>query len=302
LSEALDRGRERLAEIMRNGRVRIRSFVIALAIAILPASTLAQTDLSAVYPGPRRVDVSGAGGFLLSTDWSSLVLLGAVSPVSGALEQVLVRDLLVRPGPVFDAVVTYWEGRYGFRTHAGFAQSCLTAGTTCADVAGQAGTATSVDVNAWMYDIGGAIGLIDYRRGAWVWPYVFLGFGGVTYDLESTVGPPLTFIERGPPRSADGRLTVSRDDPDTALIAIDELSLETRFALNLGVGTDVRIPLGPASVGVRLEVSDHIHRSPIDVLIVQLDGFRTSRSDTRLDFGYVHNLRVAGGLVLQFGR
>jgi hypothetical protein len=286
---------------MRSGRVRIRSVVIALAIVTLPGSAGAQVDLSAIYPGPRRLDISAAGGFVLSTDWSNLVLLGGVSSVTGALEQVLVRDLVVRPGPVLDAVVTYWEGRYGFRTHVGFSQSCLTVGTSCGGVLGQAGTPTSVDVNAWTYDIGGAIGLVDYRRNTWVWPYVFLGFGGVTYDLDRTVGPPLTFIERSPPPSADGRVIVSRTDLDTSLIAIDELSLETKFAVNFGVGTDLRLPLGPASLGVRLEASDLIHGSPLDVLVVQVDRFRT-RGDTHLGFGYVHNLRAEAGLVLQFGR
>ena len=287
---------------MRNGGVGIRSVVIALAIVTLPALADAQADLSAIYPGPKHVDVSAAGGFVLATDWSDLVLLGAVSPVSGALEQVLVRDLTVRPGPVLDAVVTYWEGRYGFRTHIGFAQSCLTVSTSCADVVGRAGAPTSIDVNAWTYDIGGAIGLIDYRRNIWVWPYVFLGFGGVTYDLDRTVGAPLTFIERRPPASPDGRLIVSKTDLDSALIAIDELSLETKFAMNFGVGTDLRVPLGAASLGVRLELSDHIHRSPLDILVVPVDRSRRAREETRLDFGYVHNLRAAGGLVLQFGR
>jgi hypothetical protein len=287
---------------MRNGRARFRSVLIALAVATLPTSAVAQTDLSDVYPGRRHLDVSAAGGFLLSTDWSSLVLLGAVTPVSGALEQVLVRDLVVRPGPVLDAVVTYWEGRYGFRTHVGYAQSCLTVGTSCADVAGRTGAPRPIDVNAWMYDIGGAIGLIDYRRNTWVWPYVFLGFGGVTYDLEETISPPLIFIERAPPPLPGGRLIVSTDTSDPALIAIDELSLETTFAVTFGVGTDLRIPLGPASLGVRLEVSDNVHGSPIDVLVVPVDRFRAARSDTRLDFGYVHNLRAAAGLVLHFGR
>lgn len=277
-----------------------RAAFIALVLVVLPASAAAQADLSAIYPGPRRVDVSVAGGFRLSTDWSDLVLLGAVSPASGALEQVLTRELLVRPGPVFDAVVTYWEGRYGFRTHVGFAESCLTAAAACADVAATA--PRSVDVTAWTYDIGGSIGLIDYRRNAWVWPYVFVGAGGVTYDLDRTVGPPLTFIERSPPRTSDGRVVVSRDDPDAVLIAIDELSLETKFALNLGVGTDVRVPLGPTSVGVRLEVSDHIHRSPVDVLVAEVGSSRAAPAGTQLRTGYVHNLRIAGGLVLQFGR
>lgn len=284
---------------MRNGR-NIRSVVVALALVGLPTSAGAQTDLSAIPPGPRRVDVSGAGGYLLSTDWSDLVLLGEVSPVSGALEQVLLPDLMVRPSRVFDVVVTYWEGRYGFRTHVGFAQSCLTVGSSCSEVAGPARAPSAIDVNGWTYDIGGAIGLIDYRRGTQVWPYVFLGFGGVTYDLERTTGPPLTFLERSAP--SRNRVLVSRDDPDPALIVIDELNLETKFAVNLGVGTDVRLPLGPASLGLRLEISDHIHRSPLDILVVPVDRVAGARSDTHLDFGYVHNLRAAAGLVVQFGR
>jgi hypothetical protein len=287
---------------MRNRRIGIRSVVVALALLVPPTSAGAQADLFEIPPGPKRVDLSGSGGLLLSTDWSDLVLLGSVATVSGALEQVLVRDLVVRPGPVFDAVVTYWEGRYGFRTHVGFAQSCLTTGRICGEVTGPADTASSVDVKTWMYDIGGAIGLMDYRRGTWVWPYVFVGFGGATYDLERSVSPPLTFIERSPPRAADGRIIVSRDDPDPLLLAIDELGIETTFAVNLGVGTDVRLPLGPASVGLRLEGSDHIHRSPIDIQVVQIDTFTAVRRDTRLDFGFVHNLRASAGLVVQFGR
>ncbi len=140
---------------MRTHPVIARTAIAALAIVIGPSSAFAQTALRDLPPGPRRVDVSGTGGFRLSTDWSDLVLLGSVSPASGALEQVLVRDLVVRPGPAFDAAVTYWEGRYGFRTHVGYAESCLTASRGCGELTGPAGSASSVDVNAWAYDVGG---------------------------------------------------------------------------------------------------------------------------------------------------
>jgi hypothetical protein len=275
------------------------SIGIALAI-LLPTTVLAQVDLSAVYPGPRRVDVSLAGGLRMSTDWSDLVLLGGVSPATGALEQVLTRELIVRPGPVFDAVVTYWEGRYGFRTHVGFAQSCLTTGSTCTAAATPTLMAGPVDLDVWTYDIGGSIGLIDYDRDTWVWPYVLIGVGGVTYDLERTVGPPLTFLTRSPTTSPD-RLVIVDDEADHLLIALDELNLETKLALNVGVGTDVRVPIGPATIGVRLEVTDHLHRSPLDVLVATVDRRRGGR-DARLHSGYVHNFRIAGGVVLQFGR
>ena len=277
----------------------IRSIAAALlVIGVAPAA--AQTDLSTIAPGPPRVDISGAGGFLMSTDWSDLVLLGSVSPVSGAFEQVLVRDLTVDPGPVFDGTVTYWEGRYGFRVHAGVARSCLAVGRSCGTLAGVPAGSESVDVDTWMYDVGGSIGLIDYRRNAWVWPYVILGAGGVTYNLERTVGPPLTFIERRPPSQA---AVIAEDDTDTLLISIEELGLETRFALNVGIGTDFRIPMGPAGIVIRFEVTDYIHRSPIEILVTNLDTSRRSRGgETTLDFGFVHNLRASAGLVVHFGR
>jgi opacity protein-like surface antigen len=284
-----------------SGPTRRRSIVVvALALLVAPAAAVAQNDPFSIPPGPRRVDVSGSGGMLMSTDWSDLVLLGSISSVSGVLEQVLVRDLVVDPGPVFDAVVTYWEGRYGFRVHAGFAQSCLAVGRSCSTLA-TTGPSGTVDLDAWTYDIGGAIGLIDYRRNAWAWPYVFIGVGGVTYDLERTVGPPLTFIERRPPRSSNGQIVRVEDDPDQLLIAIEELGLESKLALNVGVGTDFRIPLGAASLGLRFELSDHMHRSPVDLRIANVEGFRWA-NDTELDFGVVHNLRAAAGLVVQFGR
>ena len=271
---------------MRTVSLGVRFFA-AVVLLVQPAAASAQTDLFSVPPGPRRVDISGSSGFLLPSDWSDLVLLGSVSSVSGALEQVLVRDLELEPGPVFDGVVTYWEGRYGFRAHGGFARSCLAAGGNC-------GTG-SVDVDAWMYDVGGAIGLMDYRRGAWAWPYVFLGLGGVTYDMERTVGPSLTFIERRPARPAD---VIVFDEPEPLLITIDELGIETQLALNLGIGADLRLPLGPASIGIRLELSDNIHRSPLALSVTEVDG----RGSSAVDFGFVHNLRAAAGLVVQFGR
>jgi hypothetical protein len=211
---------------------------------------------------------------------------------------VLARDLLVDPGQVFDVAVTYWEGRYGFRVHGGFARSCLAVGRGCDGLAGAAGDA--VDVDAWTYDIGGAIGLVDYARNQWAWPFVFIGLGAVTYNLERTVGPPLTFIERRPP--APGQTVLIRDAPRPLAIAIDELGVETKLALNVGVGTDLRVPLPGGSVGLRLEVSDHIHASPIQVRLVDPSALVGVRSETRLDTGYVHNLRAAAGLVLQFGR
>ena len=277
------------------------SLVIAAAI-LTPRPAAAQADLSSIYPGPRRVDISASGGYVLSTDWSDLVLVGSVSPATGALQQVLVRDLVVRPGPVFDATVTYWEGRYGFRSHVGFAESCLTTNTSCVNLPGFTAARSSVDVNTWTYDVGGSIGLIDYRRNAWAWPYVFFGFGGVTYDLEQTVVPPLAFIEQSPPPSRNDSVVVSADRTGPLVIQIDELNIETKFAVNFGAGADLRVPVGGGTIGVRLEVSDHIHPSPIDILLVDAAHAGFVHANADVDFGYVHNLRASAGLVLQFGR
>jgi hypothetical protein len=91
---------------------------------------------------------------------------------------------------------------------------------------------------------------------------------------------------------------VSRD-PDTLLISIDELGVESRIAFNFGVGTDFRIPFGPAGLGVRLELSDHIHESPLNLQVLAFEPFQ---DDHILNFGAVHNLRAAIGVVVQAGR
>jgi hypothetical protein len=276
------------------------SIVVSLSVVVLTVAAAspaaAQYDPLDIPPGPRRVDVSGSGGFLLSSDWSDLVLLGAVSSATGVFEQVLARDLVVEPGPVFDAAVTYWEGRYGFRVHGGYAQSCLSTNRSCA--AASDASAGTVDVNTYIYDVGGAVGLIEYGRNRKVWPYVFLGMGAVTYDLAHGVGPPLSVIERRPPAGASNVIV---SEPSPSLIVIEELGLETKFTWNFGVGTDLRIPVPGGSVGVRLEVSDHLHDSPVEIEVANLEGVTPVRHvDT--DFGWVHNLRAAVGLVVQFGR
>jgi hypothetical protein len=274
--------------------IRLSLVVLTWAVAAAPAA--AQYDPLDIAPGPRRVDVSGAGGFLLSTDWSDLVLLGSVSTVTGTAEQVLARDLVIEPGPVFDTAVTYWEGRHGFRVHGGFARSCLSANRTCTTAVGP--SSGTVDVNTYIYDVGGAVGLVEYRRNRKVWPYVFLGIGAVTYDLADGVGPPLSVVERRPPA---GGATIVVADTDQSLIVIEELGLETKFTWNFGVGTDFRIPVPGGSIGVRLEVSDHLHDSPVDIEITDLEGVTPVR-DVETDFGWVHNLRAAVGFVVQFGR
>ena len=278
--------------------------VLVLSTALLPPGAAAgQRDPFEPPIESRRVDVAGTAGYLFSTDWSDLVLIGSVSADTGVLEQVLARDLVVDPGTVVAGTVTYWEGRYGFRVHAAYSGSCLAVGRRCSDLVLLSRSASdAIDVDAWQYDIGGAIGLVDYRPGRWAWPYVFVGIGGVTYDLEQSVGPPLgVFIERAPAADADRRVVLSRGRADTLLVAIDELGIETKLAFNFGVGTDFRLALGRVGIGVRVEVADHVHESPLELRIGEADEIGAG-AGTRLDFGLVHNLRATAGLVLQLGR
>ena len=286
---------------LRVVRLHVVPLATALWLMCMPTDAAAQRDLFAPPIEPTHVDVSGSVGFRLSTDWSDLVLLGSVSPVTGAFEQVLARDLVAVPGTVFDATVMYWEGRYGFRAHGGYSKSCLAVGRHCGQMASLSGTSGSaVDVKIASYDVGGAIGLIGYERNRWVWPYFFAGLGGITYDLSQSVGPPLgIFVERSRSTSPDRQIVLTRDRAD--VIAIDELGLETKLAFNFGIGTDFRVPLGAAGVGLRFEASDNVHESPLNIRIADVDAL-TRGTAGRISFGAVHNLRASAGVVVQFGR
>src|SRR5205814_9254415 len=145
---------------------------LVITLTLFPASTRAQ-DWSQPWADeedrPPRVDLSASAGYLLPTRWSSLVLVGSISPVSGVLEQILTRDLRVEPDTQFAAAVTYWRGRYGFRTQAGFSRSSLTIGRAPLGAVG----ATSIDIDTWLYDVRGAIGFSEYRPAKPVWSSLF---------------------------------------------------------------------------------------------------------------------------------
>ncbi len=270
---------------------------VASVVLLLPAAAAAQdwnTPWSDDRDRPARVDVTATAGFLAPTDWSDLVLLGSLSSASGVLEQMLARDVRVEPDRVFGAAVTFWRGKYGFRTQAARSKSTLSIGTT----------GGGADLDTWLYEVRAAVGLIDYHPRRWVLPYVFAGAGGITYDLSRTVSPPLTTFITEPPPGRDPRSggILVADGDRQFVVAIDELNMETVFAVNFGVGTDFRIPLGPAGVGLRLELSDHVAGSPLRLHIHELSRFGAPASSTAVRFGRVHHLRADVGLVLQFGR
>lgn len=289
---------------MQTHRLTVFCCVVALAVPAIAGAQDWNQPWSDPRDRPPRVDLSVSAGVLAPTDWSDLVVLGSISPVSGALEQVLVRDLRVDPGRVYGAAVTYWQDRYGFRAHAALSQSSLIVGGAPLDTASGPAEARAADIDSWFYDVRGAIGLLNYSPARKVWPYVFLGFGGITYDLDRTITPPLlTFIERGGSRRGErGDIVIVEDDGREFLLSVDELGLETVFAFNFGVGADLRIPLGGAGIGLRLEASDHLSPSPLGLRIRELRGAGGLTSDSAVRFGVVHHLRLSAGVVLQIGR
>ena len=276
-------------------------------LVLLPSAARAQDwdqPWSDSRDRPPRVDVSVSAGLLVPTDWSDLVLLGSISPVSGVLEQALVRDLSVEPEVVLGGALSYWRGKHGFRAQVGLSRSTLLIGSGLLDGQPVSGDPFEVDRDTWFYEVRGAIGLVEYSPTRRAWPYVFVGFGGITYDLERPVSPPLlTFIERVPTRPGDtGDIIIIEDDGREFILAVDELRLETVPAVNFGVGADLRIPFGGGALGLRVELSDHVARSPVALRIRELGpaGGLTSLDTVR--FGRVHHLRVSAGVVVQIGR
>src|SRR5690606_22241095 len=150
--------------------------MLCALLAVLGASNARAQDWGQPWSDPRdrppRVDLSATIGPLVATDWSDLVLLGSLSPVSGVLEQALVRDLSVEPDVAWGGAFTYWQGRYGFRAFAGLSRSTLTIGAGPLDGSQPAAGDFNVDVDTWFYEVRGAIGLLEYNPGRRVWPYV----------------------------------------------------------------------------------------------------------------------------------
>ena len=295
-----------------------------LIAAILAASLLATSRPLAAQDDwfsddddeerPRSLDISLGLGRLRSSDWSDLVVLGTLG---GLVERVLARNLAVAPGASVDLAVTYWEGRYGFRVHAGLTRSCIAIASRCgprallvaddaADDDLRALLRSEVDVTTWLVDIGGAVSLVGPRTDREFRPYVFFGLGGVAYDLDGPVGLFLpTFVQFGgtPGRLAldpDGKVVIVTNG-SPFLVSVDEPGFEVLFAATFGIGADVRVPLGEGSFGLRFELADHINRSPLDVRLAGfVDDFHFSRrdlDDVRFDFGTVHNLRFSVGIV-----
>ena len=240
-------------------------------------------------------------GFLMPTEWSSLILLGSISSASGITEQILSRQLTVDPDKAYGGAVTYWEGRYGFRVQGDYSKSTLKVGGGALGPTGTTSGSASVPIKTWLYDARGVIGFFEYDRARKVWPYGFVGFGGITYDIANIVSPPLTIISVAPPVTASRNIIISGDGRQFVL-SETELGRKTVFSLSIGIGTDLRIPFGPAGIGLRLEASDRLASSPLAVNIRELGVTGAFVSDSPVRFGLVHHLNASAGFVLHIGR
>jgi len=259
---------------------------------LFPAPTLAQSwsdPWADPEDRPPRVDLSGSFGVIAPTNWSNLVLLGSISSTTGVIEQVLSRELRVQADKAYSGALTYWEGRYGVRLQGEYSKSSL-----------QITGAQPVSIKTWLYDVRGVIGMLEYKPSRIVFPYGFVGVGGITYDLAQVVSPPLTFMTQAPAISASRDSIIVGDGGRQFVLSEEELGVKTVFALSFGVGTDLRIPLGPGGVALRLEVSDHIAASPLELRISSFSAL--PGSDNRVQFGTVHHLTATAGFVVQIGR
>lgn len=291
-----------------------RALVPALLLSTAPA-TAQQGDLWEEYEGPRRLDLSVSGGAFLSTDWSNLVFLESLGALGQSQQQVLLRQLHAPPEFGGTASVTYWKGRYGFRVQAGFVSGCVTTGNSCdgtstpdQSIMPPGLERTEIEMNQWTYGVQGIIGLREFTPGQTFRPYLVVGAGGVTYDLDE----PLSTVLPGPIESTEpavignGDETVVITDPSTFLFSMDEVGLATKFALNLGIGTDLRIPIGPGGIGLRLELADNINQSPLELRVARIDGGFFSHEfdgidEVEFERRAVHNWRLSAGLLFEFG-
>lgn len=295
---------------MRNLRSRI--LLPALMLAVTPAAAQPGDLWNA---GPRSVDISVTGGLFVSTDWSQNVFLESFQSSGVTQRQTLLRGFSVAPGFGATAAVTYWEGRHGFRVYAGFTGTCVTTGNDCDDVVllpDEVFPRRAPDMNQYTYGFQGIVGLVDWSRDQWWRPYFIVGAGGVTYDIDDDFAlllpGPITVSDPGVINGID-RIAVV-DDPGTFLFAIDQVGIETKFAVNLGIGFDLRAPMRDRGIGFRFEASDQITQTPLSLTVTRLDGgvidghccgFRNDISQVDINQRSVHNWRLSGGVLFEFG-
>jgi hypothetical protein len=149
----------------------------------------------------------------------------------------------------------------------------------------------------------GLIGLRNFEGSRLFRPYLLVGAGGITYDPDSNALPfiPGSFETVIEPTDNANTVVVRRGET-MLLVSTSELGLEHVFGATIGVGMDLRIPLGTGGLGVRLEFADHITSSPFSVRVARLDGNgRRDGDDTVFRKDGIHNLRFTAGVSLELG-
>lgn len=288
----------------------MQRFRMAVPILLLLAAPLSaqQPDPFKPYDGPRRLELSVTAGYFWSSDWSDLVLFESLGAVGDEARRVLMPSLASAPGAGGQAAITYWKGRLGFRLAAAYTESCITAEPRCDDgrpapAAGGNGqqNATEVSLKTYSYGVQGIVGMSEYSPSQWFRPYFLVGFGGVTYDPDQSV-PTFLASQAGTGANLDSYA----GGPGQYTFAIDQAGLETRFSVALGLGTDLRLPVGPGGLSLRFEVADHISQSPLGVRLSRLSSGSLLDNDRGIEqvdlgVGAVHNLRGQIGLAIEFG-
>src|SRR5262245_5469147 len=293
-----------------------RFLVLALLLSALPAAAQ-QRDLWGEYDGPRRVELAVGGGLFLSSAWSDRVFLESFSVVGITNRQLLLRGFSMSPEFGGAGSFTYWKGRYGFRVQAGFVHGCANTGGDCDhDVVVPPFDdlpIADVEMNQYSYGVQGIIGLTEFTPKQQVRPYVLLGAGGVTFDLDQPLSAlfPGPLTTTGPVRIDDSNVIFVVTDPTTLVFSVSDVSVTSSFALNLGIGTDLRAPLGSGAFGFRFEFLDQIAKSPLSLRVARLDGgfFTPWGCSVQCDgidvieFNdrFVHNWRLSAAVFAEFG-
>lgn len=297
--------------VLRSGA----GLVLGAAILGSAAPAAAQPDslgsrpFFGTYDGPRRLEFSATVGHTFSTSWSDLVAFQVLDPNGGVHRQVLLRDISAGPEVGFDGAITYWRGRHGFRVHGGYTKSCLTTAARCngddtpPPANGAALAVAEVPMDVWRYGVQGIVGLRNWADSRNFRPYIIIGGGGVTYDPRDDVLPffPGTFETLVPPGTPPGTVVI-RDGASAFLISTPELNREHLLSGTLGIGVDLRAPVGLGGAAIRIELVDQFARSPFDVRVARLDDAgRWSRGIDEVTFrgGVVHNLRLSAGVAIE---
>ncbi|MBW3552681.1 MAG: hypothetical protein KY466_04175 [Gemmatimonadetes bacterium] len=288
-----------------------RAVVLALPLVALSAGSavaVAQGELERdrFRPppgGPPRLDLAFWVGASFSTDWSQQVVLETHDPSGARTTRLLMPEIGMAPGRTLGGAVTYWRGPLGVRFQGAFTRACLTAGETRCDASPEPETPIRfvTDVDVWTYGVQGVVGLTRDAVARVIRPYLLIGASGVTFDPEEPVPGPGVPEEQSTPPTGGGDIIVV-DGTTTLVLTIDRLRFETRFAPEIGAGLDLRLPLGPHGIGVRLELVDQLMSSPVGVRITHIDGgLRGGAFEVDIERPLVHTLRATLGAIIDVG-